>query len=646
MKYHDVKPGIFRKIAILGTVMFCMASVLTLFSKGAQGKGASGSIYASLEPRQIPLGGAAILNVNLSGVQAGRPDIPEVDGLRFTPAGQSSQYRSINGRAHSSVSYLYRVQAEHPGNFTIPPVKVVVDGHLKKTPPLTLRVLRANGPGAGSSSLPPPRGMANRRATRLGPDKRGQFAFLRVIPDKVRSYVGEMIPVEVKAFFKEGLQVSLDSLPVIRGKAFACHPMSKRPQQGQEVIDGHLFNVLTWYTAISGVKEGEYPLDVHLAATVLIPKPSRSGRSSFGRGSLRNSFLDSFFDRQLNDDLFEDLFNPVERRSVEMVSPVEKLRVFKLPEAGRPKNFSGAVGLFELSATASPRRTAVGDPITLKTTIRGRGNFDRVSPPLLSSRRGWKTYTPSSTFEPSDSAGYAGKKEFEQAIIPLDTSIQELPPVVFSYFDTKAHKYVSLRTRPLPVKVTGAPLRSTGLSVKASIPEPKNSSQEGNHLEGMAPIHVALGPIVSSLRPTLKEKWFLGAQSIPLGALFVGLFLGYRRRRMVHDSEASSRRELRHKINECFREMDRAVAEDNVPAFFGACRSAAQECLGKKWSVPAEAITLADVKERLSESSGGIREVFETADAVAYSGKSFTQEELRQWKELLIKELANLEETR
>ena len=96
-------------------------------------------------------------------------------------------------------------------------------------------------------------------------------------------------------------------------------------------------------------------------------------------------------------------------------------------------------------------------------------------------------------------------------------------------------------------------------------------------------------------------------------------------------------------ITRSIREMDRAIAGHDVEGFFRASRCASQERLGEIWAVPPDGITLAEVKERLPENAAGIRQVFATADAVAYSGQSFTQEELRRCKELVIKELKNLE---
>jgi hypothetical protein len=520
----------------------------------------------------------------------------------------------------------------------IPPVEAMINGEIRRTQPLSLRVLNAAGTtGATSRPLPPPHAGPSGKSAPLSEDEADQVVFLRVMPAKGRSYVGEMVPVEIRAYFRDGLQATLNTLPLINGDAFAWQSLTKEPQQTREVIDGHVFHVLTWYTAMSGVKEGEYPLNVQLDATILVPGTSRRIRSPFGRGLF-------------HDDFFDSLFSHAQKKEIRLASQPRKMRVLPLPKLGRPENFSGAVGRFKLWATANPKDAMVGDPITLKMTVKGSGNFDRVSSPGLSSDKGWKTYTPSDVFKPSDSSGYEGGKIFEQAIIPLDASIHKIPPVVFCYFDTKARKYVSLRTKPIPIKIARASLgtqrgssQSSDAPVKASATGAVDTSPGSTQSGGLAPIHITLGPVVGSLRPMLENPWFVGAQGIPLGALFTGLFFSRRRRRMSHDPELARRKQARQMITSSIREMDRAIAGHDVEGFFRASRCASQERLGEIWAVPPDGITLAEVKERLPENAAGIRQVFATADAVAYSGQSFTQEELRRCKELVIKELKNLE---
>jgi hypothetical protein len=217
---------------------------------------------------------------------------------------------------------------------------------------------------------------------------------------------------------------------------------------------------------------------------------------------------------------------------------------------------------------------------------------------------------------------------------------------VFSYFDTAKEAYATLRTQPIKVKIApdsqarvpssgkadpGAPLSARS---DATISEPKS--------EGLAPIHVGLGPVAASMTPLFENPWFLGAQGFPLSALFVGLFLARRNRRLSNDPTILKKKAVKQTISRSVREMDLAIAAHDVQGFFSACRRAAQERLGDVCCQVPESITLAEVKARLGDSAEGIRQVFENADAVAYSGRTFSQEELRDFRDLVTRELKGL----
>jgi hypothetical protein len=173
----------------------------------------------------------------------------------------------------------------------------------------------------------------------------------------------------------------------------------------------------------------------------------------------------------------------------------------------------------------------------------------------------------------------------------------------------------------------------------------KNSSTVHKGDPDLAPIHVSLGHLVTDLKPLVARPWFIGAQGLPLGLFFAGFFLGRRNRKISRDPAFLKKKQVRQKVGRSIREMDRAIAEHDVSLFFNACMSAARERLGELWSLPAETITLAEIKARLGEDAAGIRQVFQKADAAAYSGQSFSHGELERCRDLFLEELKNLDKT-
>ena len=654
-KYTGEKVITLRRGLTAAALFFLAAAAVAIFSSGSHAGWGTGSasnaskatnakVSAAIEPRDIALGEAAILVVQVSGEDAAPPELTPVDGLRFYPMGRSSQYQSINGRVSATTSYLFQVQAAHAGNFVIPPAEANIAGRIHKSEPVSLHV-------AKGISRPSPRGAfpssnqgaqksagnnhaANMTKGQLMSWEEGKPAFLRVLPRAGQAYVGELLPMEIKAYFHQGVQATLQTLPSIKGGAFACRELRDKPVQTQEMLDGVPYNVLTWYTAMSAVKEGEHPVMAELDATLGIPERSR-GRTPFGH---------SLFD----DDFFNGFFQNIREESVKLNNPHLKIRVLPLPKLGRPKDFSGAVGNFKLSASATPQKAMVGDPISIKMRITGTGNFDRVATPVLDVDKDWKTYKSSSSFKPSDSAGYTGEKFFEQAVIPTNGSIKAIPPVTFSYFDTDKEKYVTLHSKEIPLTLISATTQASGGTQAAEtgddMAEPDHMDPKKDH-KGLAPIHVAMGSSVKSLQPLVENPWFLGAQGFPVGALFLGLFFSRRQKKRSKDPGIIRKKQVKQRVYQSIRKMDRAIAGHDTAAFFHACRTASQERLGEIWGQTPKSITLAEIKSRLGDNARGMATVFEKADAAAYSGQSFGPEELRKLRDLVVRELDDLNHT-
>src|SRR5439155_552973 len=182
----------------------------------------------------------------------------------------------------------------------------------------------------------------------------------------------------------------------------------------------------------------------------MVPAEIRLGfdpraRSPFDLFNLDDPFSDPFF---------SDPFGGVgERTELPIRSESAMLNVKPLPP-NAPPNFSGAVGNFTMTADAKPKTVQVGNPITVTSTITGRGNFDRMNGPALEDERGWHKYPPSSKFKQDDDVGMSGEKTFEMVIAPNEKK-PAVPPLVFAYFDPVKENYVTLRSTAVPIQVEG-----------------------------------------------------------------------------------------------------------------------------------------------------------------------------------------------
>jgi hypothetical protein len=504
---------------------------------------AQSSITASLEPEEIGLGDSAQLAVTVNGSESAEPNVPEVDGLEIAPIGQQSSVQIINGAVSSSVSRLYRVTPNRTGNFTIPAITAAGVG---ATRPIAFRVdhgtvgqtqrapsaFRSQGPAPGPGQNDDESVTANNKS-----------AFLRVVLPKQELTVGELVPVEVKAYFRADVSAALNGLPMLSSDAFALNQLSDRPDQTRESIDGVPYSVVTWTTSLSAVKAGEYPLNLELP--VMVRVQARSNRSRRGRQNpLKDFFGDNspfggsmFDDSFFNDPFFDDFFGGLVEKPLTLHTDGEVVKIKPLPVQGRPAGFSGAVGKFDVSSEAATANLTTGDPMTLKIKVAGEGNFSRVSMDGLPASADWKSYRPSSKFEPVDSTATAGEKTFEQSIVPMKAGSQEIPPVSFSYFDPELNKYVTKSTSPIPVKIAQGAASVPETARPASTP----SDSPAASADGLAADKVVPPNGNSSLQPLVVRPWFIAGNAAMLITLATGAVVRVLRGRRTNNPERHRR---------------------------------------------------------------------------------------------------------
>lgn len=589
-------------------------------------------VSASLQPEQIGLDEAAQLTVTAQGSQVSQPALPSVDGLQFAPMGQSSSFQFVNGSASSSVSYTYQVTAMRTGSYRIPPIRV---GNASSQP-LVLRVIQQAGGGqGGTSSLPPPN--VNWPQNNTPQNSNGELAFLRVVAPKHQLYVGEVMPVQIKAYFRSGMSASLNGLPTLSSDAFTMSKLTGQPAQTQELVEGTPYTVVTWPAALSAVKEGDYSLNMELPVVVRLKQRST-------RNQRQDPFGSFFGDSPFDDPIFDGFFGRVTQKQLTLQSDKSELSVKSLPNKGVPADFSGAVGQFEVAADVAPKSATVGDPLTLTLKISGKGSFDRVSADGLANAPGWKTYRPGGQFEPEDSLGLAGTKTFTQAVIPEQAGEVSLPAVSFSYFDPEAQKYVTRRTEPIPLHITPGSPTLAAAAPRSNDEEESTSPKADQAQDELAPNAVEPGPTVATLRPVFYTTGFVAVPAASLALLAGGLWFVRRRERLTADPVRQRLVAANAAIRESLDRMEAALSAGETIEFFSAARRALQQRLALAWKISPGSVTLTEIGRRLNGAGEELISVFREADQIAYSGQNFSTGELERWREVVYDQLKQVEE--
>jgi BatD DUF11 like domain len=569
----------------------------------------SPSVTAVLSKSDAVVGEDVQLEIRITGARgADAPEQIPVDGLEIHRTGTSQRVEINNFNLIASVSYDYTVLPLKAGTFTIPPQMIRVGSSSLRTPALTLRV-------AASSNQPT---LQSRRGTQPTFDA-SKLVFAELIVPKRTAFVGEMVPVQVRMAFDPRSRPQLIEPPEITGQGFTAQKL-EQSGENQETINGRTYNVVTFKSAIAAAHSGKFEIGpVKAKAQVVVPRRSSSPRprSPFDLFDLDDPFSDPFFSNQLAQ------FG--ERREVEISSEPVALDVKPLPQ-NAPASFSGAIGNFTMTTDANPKNVQVGDPITVTSTISGRGNFDRVNAPAIEDEHGWHKYPPSSKFKQDDEVGISGAKTFETVLSPNEKK-QSLPILAFSYFDPVKEQYVTLRSEPIAITVQGGGAATQNVATS----RPASPS----------PAPVAHGPAVTTKptdilyqlteRPAVTESFaplytrsvFWAAQLLPL--LAVAGFAGWKiRQARAGNREARRIAALQHELAERMRKLHRGDASprEYYAEASRAVRVKAALASGKRQIDPSavDAEIAADTFALNGDSRERLRRLFEQSDELQYSG--------------------------
>lgn len=586
---------------------------------------------ASLSVKSFPVDRMAKLTVTLQGQRSVAFEMPVVDGLRFHPRGQSARMDYVNGAYSSSVTSLFHVEASHEGRFTIPPITIKSKEGMVTTLPIHFEVVKATAqPTVQSSSS------GSGATTRLRTGDAAEVAFMRVTPAKTSSYSGEVVPVQIQIYFRDGIQANLNSLPQLRGEGFVLQQLRREPRRTREMVGTSRYSVLTWVSVLSGIKEGTHTLSMEMDATLLLRQQQRVQRP-------RGMFGDPFFD----DSFFNSFFGSYREKEVKVASPKLEMTVLSLPEMGKPDTFSGAIGDFRLQVKAIPLEISKGDPVTLTMTVSGVGNFDRVQVPQLQKQKGWKSYSPSSEFL-KDGNVNRGKKVFEQALVAKESHLTEVPAVAFSYFDPESRTYKELISAPIPIDMQDVEVAEQSVAVpkQAAVSSGKAAVQTAPEkmerlIPGLAPLQLDAGQMNKQLEPLFAKKWFQVFCAVLLLAICVALFITIRKARFAGNPQLQRQKSMKQLLEKREREIEKHLQAADSRGFLVSSRAAIQEQLGLLWNTEAAAITLADLQKRLPQDSV-LCTIFNAAEESAYSGQELDEQQMLEFATSLKKELTNL----
>jgi hypothetical protein len=350
------------------------------------------------------------------GGQPEKVDLTPIDKFHPQPAGGGSQMSGPIGQMTTAYFQNYAITAGEAGTMVLPGVAVVVDGKTYTTNAVEVTV------------------------SKPGTTDRMTLEF-SVSPTKC--YVGQPLVMKVRWIVTVQVQDAGFIVPVFKTDDFYIEDAPQTPgsQQSQQVaIHDVPVTVTEERQTIKGMQAA-----VVSFSKVLIPK--RPGKIALEPVSVS---VNMAVGQVRTSNPFEPYQMKFERVSVKS-QPVE-LDIQAMPETGKPAEFYGLVGRYTISASATPTKVSVGDPITLTIRIGGSPYLKPIQWPPLEKMPGLID-----NFKiPSEKASPVvdnGEKVFTQTLRATSDSVAEIPAIPLAYFDPDTGSYAVAKTKPIPLEV-------------------------------------------------------------------------------------------------------------------------------------------------------------------------------------------------
>ena len=539
----------------------------------------SASFTATLDRDTISLGETATLSLSFEGAQPRSVPMPAVPGLIFTRAGTSQNVSIVNDAMTATVTVTFSVTPQQTGEFTIPALAADVGGQRLSSEPLKLVVTRASAPSVADVI------------------SGNQVAFMRLTLPKEKLYVGEVIVAKLAVYLRDDVmnhsQPQISSIPadgLSVGKG--VYNNQYRTQIGNRV-----YTVIPASLALTVSKTGTLSLGPVTGSIVVVLPSSDQGGDPFFR------FL-----------------NQGERKQIALTTKPVTVQSLPLPDKDKPANFTGAVGDFTMTSTAGPTTVTVGDPITVRVQISGRGDLASLNLPDQPAWKNFKLYPPTTKLETSDQYGFQGTKTFEQIVSPENAEVKELPSFSFSFFNPSDEKYHTLTEPGVALTVHAA--AATPMPSLASTPKPAADNQPP---QDILPIKDKLGELATSSKPLVNQPVFLAVQSVPVLAFLAAFIWRKRTDSLANNPRLRRQRAVAQLVRDGLNDLKNLAAENKSDEFFALLFRLLQEQLGERLDCPASAITENVIEEHAAlrsapkETLDSLRELFQLCNQARYA---------------------------
>ncbi|WP_370477547.1 BatD family protein [Tamlana flava] len=344
------------------------------------------------------------------------------DFANFTVVGGPNQAVSnswINGKRTFKKTYSYFLAPKSRGNFTIEQATIVIDGQTYKTTPIKIEVTAAVDIPKDPND---PQYLAS------------ENIHLVAEVSKTNPYLNEAITVVYKLYVSP--KIAVDNWNEIDTPRYNDFWSQNIDTQGQKVQNGK-FN-------------GEDYRFLVLRKTVLYPQKT-------GKLDIEPLTLDIALRVPTNRrDIFGSLL--MTRTSKTVSAGNKTINVKPLPEVGKPVDFAGAVGDFNLNVSASKTELDATESLQVKVDVSGNGNLKLFKLPKISLPSSLEVYEPEHKENVrTNLSGMQGDISDSYTVVPQYKGKYPIPSISFSYFDLATESYKRLSSDEIVINVLSGP---------------------------------------------------------------------------------------------------------------------------------------------------------------------------------------------
>ena len=497
------------------------------------------------------------------------PSIKGFDVLMGPSRSQQSNTQIVNGNvtSTSSITFTYILMANNAGEYTIPGASIVADGDQMVSNSVRIKVLPQDQGDSNSSS-------SSSTHSSSGTGVSNQDMFITASASKTNVYEQEAFVLTYKIYTRESnLQLNNAKLPDFKGFHSQEIEMTTNARWTPEHYQGR-----NYYTTV-------------YRQFVLFPQ--QSGKLYIDPAQFQMTVGKPV----QSDDPFDAFFNGgsnVIEIKKSISTPKIAINVNPLP-AGKPADFSGGVGEFNISSSINNKELKTNDAITIKLVISGTGNLKLISNPEIKFPDDFEVYDPKVDNQVRlTREGLTGNKVIEYLAIPRHAGTYKIPGVSFSYFDIRSKSYKTLKTEEYVINVEkGA---GNADQVIANFTNKEDLKVLGEDIRYIKQNEVTLQP---------KGSFFYGSMTywlfyiIPALA-FIIFFIIYRKQAAENANVAKMRTKKANKVaTKRMKLAGKLLSENKKDAFYDEVLKALWGYISDKLNIPVSRLSKDNIEEKL-----------------------------------------------